>query len=217
MGQAVDAGRPQRADRPALTEAIAMNERLQGCLVGAVMAVRPQRVRLIQQPITEDHVMHGARRDEDKARDTCLERCLEQFQRAGEVDAEEGVGIAVALSAAIPRAEPLYSGMDDSVRAGDELVDGSGIAQLAGQPFDCTGNIVESAPVAALAIPAAETVPGASEMTHDVAPKKSCRSGQPDFHEKPPLSDGYLGTNSFLCGWWFASCVLPWFLGPLPR
>src|SRR5262249_2492927 len=64
-GQAVNARGPQGADRPALSQAVTVDERLQGRLVRAVVARRPQRVRLVQRPVVEDHFVDRARRDED--------------------------------------------------------------------------------------------------------------------------------------------------------
>jgi hypothetical protein len=157
-----------------------VNKRLQGRLVGAVMAMRPERVRFIQRPIAEDHVVHGARRDEDKARHTCLERCLKELQRTGQIDPEERIGIAMTAGASIARATPLDGAVDDRVYAADELPRCGEIPQFTGQPFE--GDIVETAAVAALAIPSAQVVPGAGEMICDVAPEKTCCTGERDLH-----------------------------------
>src|SRR5262249_44695656 len=56
-GQAVDPRGPQGADGPALAQTVTGDERLQGRLVGAVVARRPQRVRLVQRPVAEDHLV----------------------------------------------------------------------------------------------------------------------------------------------------------------
>src|SRR5262249_35037640 len=79
VGQSVDAGRPQRADGPALAQAVAVDERLQRRLVGAIVARRPRRVRLVQRPVVEDHFMDRAGREEDEARYAGLEGRLEQL------------------------------------------------------------------------------------------------------------------------------------------
>src|SRR5262249_41811912 len=47
MGQAVNAGGPRSADGPAPAESIAVDELLQGSLMGAVRASRPQRMGLV--------------------------------------------------------------------------------------------------------------------------------------------------------------------------
>ena len=121
VGQAVDAGRPQGADRPALAQAVAVDERLQRRLVRPVMARRPQRVGFVQRPVGQDHLVDGAGGDEHEARHTGLEGGLEELQRAGEVDAEEDVGRTVTAAAPIARAFPLHGRVDHGVRAPDQF------------------------------------------------------------------------------------------------
>src|SRR5207245_1314677 len=60
MSQPVNAGRPQSADRPALSDAIAVDELLQSGLVGSVRTGRPKGVSLVQSSIVQDHFMNGA-------------------------------------------------------------------------------------------------------------------------------------------------------------
>src|SRR5262245_11841343 len=68
MGQAINAGRPQGADRPILAESEAVDELLEGGLVRSVVTCRPQRMRFVQGAVAEDDLMHGAGGDEDEAR-----------------------------------------------------------------------------------------------------------------------------------------------------
>src|SRR6516165_9582352 len=77
VSQAVNAGRPQGADRPVLAQTVAVDERLQRRLVGAVVAGRPQWVRLVQGPVVQDHLMDRTRRNEDEPLDTALHGRLE--------------------------------------------------------------------------------------------------------------------------------------------
>src|SRR5439155_12820671 len=65
MGEAVDARGAEGADGPALAQAEAVDELLQGRLVGAVVARRTQRVGLVQRPVVKDHLVDRAGRDED--------------------------------------------------------------------------------------------------------------------------------------------------------
>jgi hypothetical protein len=90
--QTIDAGWPQGADRPSLSEAITVDKRVEGGLVRTVMAGGPERVGFVERPIVENHVMDGASRNEDESRNAACKGRVEEPQRTGEVDAEEGLG-----------------------------------------------------------------------------------------------------------------------------
>jgi hypothetical protein len=176
--QPVDAGRPQGADRPAPPQAEAVHERLQRRLVGAVMPRRPQRVRLVQRPVAQDHLVDSARREEDEARHAGLEGRLEQLQRAGQVDARKYVRVAVAACAAVPWPLPLHRRVHDRVRAADQPAGGRLVPQRAGQPFHGAGAFLKAAAVAGRPVPAAEVVPRAGEVAHE----KARGTGDGDAH-----------------------------------
>src|SRR5262245_46226961 len=61
MSEPIDAGRPQRANRPAFSQAITVDELLQRRLVRAIVARGPERMRLVERAIVENHFMDGAR------------------------------------------------------------------------------------------------------------------------------------------------------------
>src|SRR5438093_1542690 len=87
MGQAINACRPQRADRPTLPQTVTVYELFQRRLVCPVEARRPQGMGFVEWPIVENHLVDRAGRDEHEARDAGLESSLEELERAGQVDA----------------------------------------------------------------------------------------------------------------------------------
>src|SRR5262249_34685301 len=80
MRQAINPRRPQGTDWPTFAEPEAVDEFLHGCLVSSIVALGPKRMRLIERPIVEDHIMHRARRDIDAARHPGLARRLKKLQ-----------------------------------------------------------------------------------------------------------------------------------------
>src|SRR5512135_1898860 len=89
VGQAVDARRAQGADREAQAEPVAVHERFERGLVGAVVAGRPERVRLVERAVAEDLLVHGAGRDENEPADACLPRRLDQVERPHDIPLDE--------------------------------------------------------------------------------------------------------------------------------
>jgi hypothetical protein len=97
-------------------------------------------------------------------------------------DAKERLGGAVAAGAARPWPSPLHGSVNDRVNPGDEMFNRAGFAQAAGNPLDSPGGIIETTPIATTAVPAAQAMPGASKMTHNIAPEKATRAGDRDMH-----------------------------------
>src|SRR5207302_1943774 len=130
MGQPVNAGRPQGADGPALSQAKAVDEFLQRRLVSAIMAGGPQRVSLVQRAIVQDYLVDGAGGNEHATGNAHCDGALEELEGTREVDAEENLGIAVAANAAVTRTLPLDGRVDESVRSSNQLTRGVRIAEL---------------------------------------------------------------------------------------
>src|SRR5687768_15099078 len=85
MRDAVDAGRPQGADRITLAQTEAVDELFDGRLMGAVMAERPGGMRLVQRAVRQDLLVNGAGRNEDESAHFCRTSGLDQLQRAEDV------------------------------------------------------------------------------------------------------------------------------------
>ena len=66
VSQAIDARRAGAADRHPFAMAVTVNERLDRRLVGTVMAMRPERMGLVERTIRQDPVVHRTGGDEDE-------------------------------------------------------------------------------------------------------------------------------------------------------
>ena len=156
------------ADRPTLTQAVAVHECLQRCLVCTVGTGRPQRVRLVQQTVVEDHLVDGTCRDEHEARYAALEGGMEELQRSGQVDAEEDARFAVTTASAVAWAGPLDSRVDNRVCATEQFKYGRLIPQHARHPVDGVAKLLEPATIAPGPVPAADPVSFLGQMLHKI-------------------------------------------------
>ena len=132
-GKAVDSGWPQGTDRVAVAESVAVNELLQGCLVGTVMALRPNRVRFVQGPVVENLLVYRAGREEHEPSDPSLPRGFDEPDRAHDVLLHELDEIA--FTTAEPAARMVQRGVDRSLAVCDQGVGALRVIQVAGDPF----------------------------------------------------------------------------------
>ena len=117
-GDAVDAGRPQRTDRVALAKAVAVDELLDGRLVGAVVTGGPGGMGLVQGPVVENLLVDGAGGDEHETPDIGMPGCLDQLQGAEDVLLDELQHVALAAPKAA--AGMVQGGVDHGIAALDE-------------------------------------------------------------------------------------------------
>jgi hypothetical protein len=84
----------------------------------------------------------------------------------------------------------LHGRVDDSAGGADAPSFRAGVAEFAGQALDGRGYYLEAIKVAALPEPAAQSVAGAGEVAHEVAPHQARRPRDRDLH------NGLLGRQS---------------------
>src|SRR5262249_33355583 len=126
--------------------------------------------------------MNGTGREEHESRHTGLEGGLEELQRAREIDPEEDAGRTVTAAASIAGAFPLDGRVDHRVRTLDQLPRGCLFPQRARQPLDGAGLLLQAAAVTARPVPAAEVMPRAHEVTHEVAAEEAGCTRDGDAH-----------------------------------
>src|SRR5206468_2440030 len=89
VSQPVNARRSKRADGKALAEPVTVHERLDGRLVGTVVALGPERMGLVERAIREDPVVHGTRGDEDESADLRRSRRLDEAESSCDIGLNE--------------------------------------------------------------------------------------------------------------------------------
>ena len=127
VSKAIDARRAERAERHPFAMAVALNESLDRRLVSTVMAMRPERMGLVQRPVRKDPVVHGTGRDEDKPFDARGMSGVDQAKATHEVYLEEFQPVPGFVSESA--AGVIERGVDDGVGRVDELLRRPGVAQ----------------------------------------------------------------------------------------
>src|SRR5437660_21354 len=80
----------------------------------------------------------------------------------------------------IARTFPLHRGVNQGIGPANQGVGRA--AQLTRHPLNCLGNFLETTPITPWPIPAAQPVPRAGEVPHQVAPQKTGRPRDRDLH-----------------------------------
>jgi hypothetical protein len=100
MSEAIYARRAQRTDRESLPQTITVHEGLNRGFVGTIVTCGPERVGLVERPVRQNFLMHGARGYEDKSPNPSFPGGLNQTQRPQNIGLDEAQEIPFRASKA---------------------------------------------------------------------------------------------------------------------